>query len=42
MHTFKTPDALQLGAAIVHGNDRFLTNDTRLSACTDIPIDVLP
>jgi predicted nucleic acid-binding protein len=41
-HNFKTPDALQLAAAIVHGCDRFLTNDTRLSACTDIPIDVLP
>jgi len=41
-HNFKTPDALQLGAAIVHGCDRFLTNDTRLSACTDIPIEILP
>ena len=41
-HNFKTPDALQLAAAIIHGCDRFLTNDTRLSACTDLPIDVLP
>jgi predicted nucleic acid-binding protein len=41
-HNFKTPDALQLAAAIVHGCDRFLTNDARLSACTDIPVDVLP
>src|SRR6266545_1515977 len=41
-HNFKTPDALQLGAAIIHGSDRFLTNDARLSLCTDIPIDVLP
>ena len=40
-HNFKTPDALQLGAAIVHGSDRLLTNDGRLSACQDIPIDVL-
>jgi predicted nucleic acid-binding protein len=41
-HNFKTPDALQLAAAIVHGCDRFLSNDARLSACTDIPVDVLP
>jgi predicted nucleic acid-binding protein len=41
-HSFKTPDALQLGAAIVHGCDRFLTADARLSSCKDIPIDVLP
>ena len=39
---YKTPDALHLAAAIVHGCDRFLTNDTRLSACTALPIDVLP
>ncbi len=39
---FKTPDALQLAAAVVHGCDRFLTNDARLNACTDIPIDALP
>jgi predicted nucleic acid-binding protein len=41
-HNFKTPDALQLGAAVVHGCDRFLTNDSRLKACTAMPIDVLP
>jgi predicted nucleic acid-binding protein len=41
-HGFKTPDALHLAAAIVHGCDRFLTNDTRLNACTAIPIDVMP
>lgn len=38
---FKTPDALHLAAAIVHGCDRFLTNDNRLNACTAIPIEVL-
>jgi predicted nucleic acid-binding protein len=38
---FKTPDALHLAAAIVHGCDRFLTHDARLSACTALPIDVL-
>jgi hypothetical protein len=42
VHNFKTPDALQLGAAIVHGCDQFLTNDSRLSACTDIRVEVLP
>ncbi len=41
-YNFRTPDALQLGAALVHGSNRFLTNDIRLSACKDIPIDVLP
>jgi predicted nucleic acid-binding protein len=39
---FKTPDALHLAAAIVHGCDRFPTNDNRLDACTAIPIEVLP
>jgi uncharacterized protein len=39
---FKTPDSLQLAAAIVHSCDRFLTADARLNACTDIPVDVLP
>ena len=41
-HNFKTPDALQLAAAVVHGCDLFLTNDTRLSACRDIAIEALP
>ena len=40
-YNFKTPDALQLGAAIVYGSDSFLTNDARLGACRDIPIEVL-
>jgi predicted nucleic acid-binding protein len=39
---FKTPDALQLAAAIVHNCDRFLTNDGRLNACSDITIEILP
>jgi predicted nucleic acid-binding protein len=39
---FKTPDALHLAAASENGCDRFLTNDTRLSRCTDITIEVLP
>jgi predicted nucleic acid-binding protein len=39
---FKTPDALHLAAAIESGCDRFLTNDLRLSRCTDLPLEVLP
>ncbi len=39
---FKTPDALHLAAAIEGGCDRFLTNDARLSRCTDIAVEVLP
>jgi predicted nucleic acid-binding protein len=39
---FKTPDALHLAAAIEGGCDCFLTNDMRLSRCTDITIEVLP
>lgn len=39
---FKTPDALHLAAAIEAGCDRFLTNDSRLSKCTSITIEVLP
>jgi hypothetical protein len=31
-----------LAAAAESGCDRFLTNDTRLSAFTDIPVEVLP
>ena len=39
---FKTPDALHLAAAIEGACDRFLTNDARLSRCTDIAVEVLP
>ena len=41
-HNFTTTDALQLAAAIVHGCDRFLTADARLSRCPDIPVNLLP
>jgi predicted nucleic acid-binding protein len=41
-HNFKLADALHLAAAAVAGCDLFLTNDTRLSAFTDIPVEVLP
>lgn len=39
---FKPLDSLHLAAAIVHGCDRFLTNDNRLNACSAISIEVLP
>jgi predicted nucleic acid-binding protein len=39
---FKLADSLHLAAAVEARCDRFLTNDTRLSAFTDIPVDVLP
>ena len=41
-HAFQPMGALQLAAAIVHGCDRFLTADARLSRCPDIPVDLLP
>jgi predicted nucleic acid-binding protein len=42
IYNFKLADALHLAAAIEGGCDRFLTNDTRLSRCTDLPLEVLP
>lgn len=39
---FKTPDALHLAAAIEAGCDCFLTNDSRLTKCSDIATEVLP
>jgi predicted nucleic acid-binding protein len=42
LHNFKLGDSLHLAAAVEAGCDRFLTNDTRLSAFTDIPVEVLP
>jgi len=39
---FKLADSLHLAAAILAGCDRFLTNDARLSRCTDVPVEVLP
>jgi predicted nucleic acid-binding protein len=41
-HNFKLADALHLAAAVESGCDRFLTNDTRLSAFTDVPVEILP
>jgi predicted nucleic acid-binding protein len=39
--SFKPMDALQLAAAVEHGADVFLTNDTRLSSFTDLTVEVL-
>ena len=41
-HNFKLADSLHLAAAVEGGCHRFLTNDTRLSSFTDIPVEVLP
>jgi predicted nucleic acid-binding protein len=41
-HNFKLADSLHLATAVVAGCDRFLTNDPRLSAFTDIVVEVLP
>ena len=38
---FKTPDAINLAAAVESGCDQFLANDQRLSRFPSIPIDVL-
>ncbi|MBN1670483.1 MAG: PIN domain-containing protein [Kiritimatiellae bacterium] len=35
---FRTPDALQLSAAIQAGCEAFYTNDTRLRACAEIEV----
>jgi predicted nucleic acid-binding protein len=40
--SFKLADSLHLAAAVESKCDRFLTNDTRLSAFTDILVEVLP
>jgi predicted nucleic acid-binding protein len=38
---FKPMDALQLAAAVEHGANVFLTNDTRLSSFTGLTVEVL-
>jgi predicted nucleic acid-binding protein len=39
--SFKPMDALQLAAAVEHGADVFLTNDTRLNSFTGLTVEVL-
>jgi predicted nucleic acid-binding protein len=41
-YNFKLADSLHLAAAVEAGCDRFLTNDIRLSAFTDMLVEVLP
>jgi len=41
-HNYKLADALHLAAAVENGCNRFLTNDARLAAFTDITVEVLP
>ncbi len=41
-YNFKLGDSLHLAAAIEAGCDCLLTNDTRLSRCTDIAVEILP
>jgi uncharacterized protein len=41
-YNFKLADSLHLAAAVEAGCDRFLTNDARLAAFTDIVVEVLP
>jgi len=38
---FKTPDSVQLAAAVIANSDLFLTNDHRLSRFTAITIEVI-
>lgn len=38
---FKTPDAIQLAVAEVSGADAFITNDTKLKQCTEVPVSLL-
>src|SRR5215475_5377849 len=38
---FKTPDSIQLAAAVVSNSDVFLTNDHRLNRFTGIAVEVI-
>jgi len=38
---FKSPDSIQLAAAVVSNSDVFLTNDHRLNRFTDITIEAI-
>jgi predicted nucleic acid-binding protein len=39
---FKPMDALHLSAALLHGANVFLTNDTRLNSFTALAVEILP
>lgn len=36
----RTPDAIQLATALVHGAARFITHDIRLTKLTDLPLKI--
>ena len=40
-YSLRTPDALQIATALIHGADYFFTNDQRLSSVTEIDIVTL-
>jgi uncharacterized protein len=40
-HGFPAMDSLHLAAAVEHGCDLFLTNDARLAAFPDVPVEIL-
>ncbi len=40
-HRFRVPDAVHLASAVLHGCDRFLTNDHRLDGFPEIPVEVI-
>jgi predicted nucleic acid-binding protein len=40
-YNFKTPDAIQLAAAVISNCDLFLTNDQRLDRFTEITLQVV-
>ncbi|AYL97445.1 type II toxin-antitoxin system VapC family toxin [Mucilaginibacter celer] len=40
-YSLRTPDALQIAIALIHGADYFFTNDHRLSTITEIDIVTL-
>jgi predicted nucleic acid-binding protein len=41
VHRFEPLDSLHLAAAVEHGCGLFLTNDARLAAFPDVPVEIL-
>lgn len=42
LHKFQLGDSLHLAAAVEHGCQTFLTNDTRLARFPDLAVEILP
>jgi len=40
-YSFKTPDALHLASAIGEKADFFITGDSKLARCKEIPVEVV-